>query len=384
MITGNGYDSTSKKTSLMVIDLKTGDKLYEIDTDTASNGLSSPVVLDKDSDKVADYVYAGDQSGNVWRFKLQAKTDATTSATKFFTTQGNQPVTGAPAIYKIPAGGYMLYVGSGRMIYENTTVNDRTTTYAQSLYGIYDDLTKSNLTYSSTTFIQNGEISTKTGDTASIDGSTTSSSGANKGASVDFRETTPITLTDSIGPGGTKSGWVFNMNATNGERMIYQPIVALGRLYFTTQVLKGTDKVCSNVNQQSGWVMALDLMTGGAPSSPAFDLNGDGKLNSAATSPDGDVVTFSDGKTKAPAGIDYHIGIPSALAVTFTKTVVNLGDYLTSDSGQLGSYPYPSSTSSNEVLNFHVGGTGGTNGNAAAGKLLPWGRCRWWSAYCPA
>lgn len=369
VITGNGYDSANKKTSLMVIDLKTGAMLYEIDTGVASNGLSSPVVLDKDNDKVADYVYAGDQSGNVWRFKLPTKTDSTTSATKFFTAQGNQPITGAPAIYRVPTGGYMVYVGTGRMMYENATVNDRTTTYPQSLYGIYDDQTKSNLTYSSTTFIQNSEISSKLG-TASIDGSATSSSG-NKGASVDFRETTPITLTDSIGPSGTKSGWVFNMSATNGERMIYQPIVALGRLYFTTQVLKGTDKVCSNVNQQSGWVMALDLMTGGAPSSPAFDLNGDGKLNSAATSPDGDVVTFSDGKTKAPAGIDYHIGIPSALAVTFTKTVVKLGDYLTSDSGQLGSYPYPSSTSSNEVLNFHVGGTGGTNGNAAAGKLLP-------------
>jgi Tfp pilus tip-associated adhesin PilY1 len=75
MITGNGYDSTNKTTSLMVIDLKTGAMLYEVDTGTASNGLSSPAVLDVDGDKVADYVYAGDQSGNVWRFKLQTSSD---------------------------------------------------------------------------------------------------------------------------------------------------------------------------------------------------------------------------------------------------------------------------------------------------------------------
>lgn len=375
MITGNGYDSTSKTTSLMVIDLLTGAMLYEVDTGTASNGLSSPVVLDVNNDKVADYVYAGDQAGNVWRFKLQTSASTTTSSSKFFTTQANQPVVAAPAIYAIPGGGYMIYVGTGRMLYENTSYNDRTTVYPQSLYGIYDDQTKTNLTYSSSSFITDAEVANLNG-TASIDGSATSTALGKLGSSVVFRETTTITDAAttsglSIGPGGNRSGWVFNMNSSNGERMVYQPIVALGRLYFTTQVLKGSDLVCSNVNQQSGWVMALDLMTGGAPSSPAFDLNGDGKINTSTTSPDGDTVKFSDGKTTIPSGINYNIGIPSALSIGFTVTTVNLGDYTTTDSGQMGTYPYPSTTNTNEVLTFYVGGTGGSNGNVAAGKLIP-------------
>ena len=375
MITGNGYDSASKATTLMVIDLQTGAMLYELNTGTASNGLSSPAVLDVDSDKVADYVYAGDQAGNIWRFKLQTSSSTTTSVSKFFTAQANQPVVAAPAIYAIPGGGYMVYVGTGRMLYENTTYNDRTTVYPQSLYGIYDDQTKTNLTYSSGTFITDAEVANLNG-TASSDGSATSTASGNVGSSVVFRETTTIsdaatTSGLSVGPSGNRAGWVFNMNSSNGERMIYQPVVALGKLYFTTQVLKGSDKVCSNVNQQNGWVMALDLMTGGAPSTPAFDLNGDGKINTSTTSPDGDTVSFIDKKTTIPSGINYNIGIPSALSIAFTVTTVNLGDYTSTDGGQLGSYPYPSSTNTNEVLTFYVGGTGGTNGNVAAGKLIP-------------
>ncbi|WP_287879197.1 PilC/PilY family type IV pilus protein [Aquitalea sp.] len=375
MITGNGYDSTNKVSSLMVIDLKTGAMLYELNTGTASNGLSSPAVLDINGDKVADYVYAGDQAGNIWRFKLQTSTSTTTSVSKFFTTQANQPVVAAPAIYAVNGGGYMIYVGTGRMLYENTTYNDRTTVYPQSLYGIYDDQTKTNLTYSSSTFITDGEVANLNG-TASIDGSATSTASGKLGSSVVFRETTTITDAAttgglSVGPSGNRAGWVFNMDSSNGERMIYQPVVALGKLYFTTQVLKGSDKVCSNVNQQSGWVMALDLMTGGAPSSPAFDLNGDGKINTGSTSPDGDTVKFTDGKTTIPSGINYNIGIPSALSIAFTVTTVNLGDYTTTDSGQMGTYPYPSTTNTNEVLTFYVGGTGGSNGNVAAGKLIP-------------
>jgi type IV pilus assembly protein PilY1 len=374
MITGNGYDSTNKATTLMVIDLQTGAMLYEINTGTASNGLSSPAVLDVNNDKVADYVYAGDQSGNVWRFKLQTSSSTTTSVSKFFTAQANQPIVAAPAIYAIPGGGYMVYIGTGRMMYENTSYNDRTTVYPQSLYGIYDDQTKTNLTYSSSTFISDAEVA-KLNGTASIDGSATSTASGKLGSSVVFRKTTTISDAAttgglSVGPSGNRTGWVFNMDSSNGERMLYQPVVALGKLYFTTQVLKGSSLVCSNVNQQSGWVMALDLMTGGRPSSPAFDLNGDGKINTSTASPDGDMVT--DGTTKiVPSGINYNIGIPSALSIGFTVTTVNLGDYTTTDSGQMGTYPYPSTTNTNEVLTFYVGGTGGSNGNVAAGKLIP-------------
>jgi hypothetical protein len=50
-------------------------------------------------------------------------------------------------------------------------------------------------------------------------------------------------------------------------------------------------------------------------------------------------VSFSDGKTTIPSGINYNIGIPSALSIGFTVTTVNLGDYTTTDSGQMGSYP---------------------------------------------
>ena len=37
------------------------------------NGLSTPVVIDTDGDRVADRVYAGDIHGNLWAFDFSSK-----------------------------------------------------------------------------------------------------------------------------------------------------------------------------------------------------------------------------------------------------------------------------------------------------------------------
>lgn len=70
-MTGNGYDSPSGRAVLFLIDIADG-KLTKIPTkaNDSLNGLSSVRVADNNSDGIADYVYAGDLRGNLWRFDL--------------------------------------------------------------------------------------------------------------------------------------------------------------------------------------------------------------------------------------------------------------------------------------------------------------------------
>ncbi len=71
VIVGNGYDSEAGSAVLYIFDLESGALLSKIDTGSVgSNGLSSPAAYDADSDGDADYIYAGDLNGNVWKFNI--------------------------------------------------------------------------------------------------------------------------------------------------------------------------------------------------------------------------------------------------------------------------------------------------------------------------
>ncbi|MCG8416259.1 MAG: hypothetical protein MI746_18730, partial [Pseudomonadales bacterium] len=78
-IFGNGYNnteadgnaSTTGHAVLYIVDIETGDLIKKIDTEAGStgtpNGLNTPLLIDATSDNVADYVYAGDLQGNLWK-----------------------------------------------------------------------------------------------------------------------------------------------------------------------------------------------------------------------------------------------------------------------------------------------------------------------------
>ncbi|MCO6728935.1 pilus assembly protein, partial [Streptomyces sp. CHA16] len=57
------------------------------------NGLSSPFVADVDGDLIADYAYAGDLHGNLWRFDLIGTSlTATAAADNFRVAFGGRPL----------------------------------------------------------------------------------------------------------------------------------------------------------------------------------------------------------------------------------------------------------------------------------------------------
>lgn len=81
VLIANGYNSLGNSASLIILDAETGNVLAEIDTKASptekqitagytANGLGPLTVQDADFDGGADFVYAGDLLGNVWKFDL--------------------------------------------------------------------------------------------------------------------------------------------------------------------------------------------------------------------------------------------------------------------------------------------------------------------------
>src|SRR5690606_33575675 len=78
----DGYASTTGKAALYILFIERGtDGTWTADTDyikipvgtgtpTSPNGLSEAYVVDIDGDYVADYIYAGDLKGTLWKFDL--------------------------------------------------------------------------------------------------------------------------------------------------------------------------------------------------------------------------------------------------------------------------------------------------------------------------
>ncbi|XRD90922.1 pilus assembly protein PilY [Dyella nitratireducens] len=89
LINGNGAISASSQTSSTVYFLDTG-----VGSASNPNGIGYVSAVDLDGDHIADYVYAGDAYGNIWRFDLTSSNPANwgvssygnSSATPLFTT----------------------------------------------------------------------------------------------------------------------------------------------------------------------------------------------------------------------------------------------------------------------------------------------------------
>ena len=156
-IFGNGYESTSRRAFLYVVNLQTGALIRKIDTGAGSvgapNGLATPALL-ADNSRIIEYAYAGDLFGNLWKFDL---TSATPGNWKVAYDDGATPpnpaplfkaryVSGSPSVEVAqpitapleiglhPNGGYLIIFGTGKYF----EVGDNGSTAVQSLYGVWD------------------------------------------------------------------------------------------------------------------------------------------------------------------------------------------------------------------------------------------------------
>ncbi|WP_434778058.1 pilus assembly protein [Neisseria sp. Ec49-e6-T10] len=227
----NSGDATGTPT-LYLLNMKTGQKWQNMNAKDGK-GLSSPTVVDIDNDGFADYVYAGDLKGDLYRFDL-SKAGSGSGVTRVFKGNSNKPITSAPAIFH-KDGQLMVVFGTGSLL----TEDDNTDKQQQSFYGIVDDLNVS----------VDQDIKEEHLVTQRIikeDGS------GNR-----------ILSSDDI---GDKKGWKIDLSSGTGERVVYQPMVSGHTVYFTTQIVNppASDKLC-DVASGGGYLMSVDAQTGGHP-----------------------------------------------------------------------------------------------------------------------
>lgn len=145
VIFGNGYGSQDGYSRLFIVDALTGQVLRNLNTEQGTdNGMSSPIVTDVNNDGKADFVYAGDLKGHIWKWTLESDNpelwdfsfrDRDSKPAPLFTTAAHQPVTTRPDVLRHPSRhGYMVCFGTGKFL----GVSDLYTENIQAVYGIWD------------------------------------------------------------------------------------------------------------------------------------------------------------------------------------------------------------------------------------------------------
>lgn len=301
-IFGNGYNSTNERPVLYIVNAVTGTLIKKIILDatmTAGNGLSTPAVLDKDGDYVADYIYAGDLQGNMWKIDV---TSTNSSSWDSFYKSGStlkpllkatdgtsplpgvvQPITERPEIGDQPTkqGGFMVYFGTGR--YVAATDNTPTASPIQTFYGVWDrdTTTSASVPGSSPAAVdRNDRLLAQNIGTATVAGQTVRSI-SNGAISVWDDSGAPCNPT---GASNRCMGWRVNLPtsaaATLGEMSVSNPVLLGGtvpRIIFTTLI--PTNVACSFGG--TSWLMELSPTNGGTTLEQVFDINGDGVITSA-------------------------------------------------------------------------------------------------------
>lgn len=248
-VMGNGYNSSNGIAKLILINLRTWD-VTSISTGSGSsgspNGLSTPALVDtatSGADYMADYAYAGDIDGNVWKFDLDTKT----LSYKLISAGATKPITTAPDLVSY-RGGYLVYFGTGRIL----TDADLANTDAQSIFAVLD----------SGAAVAESDLQTQTL-------TETTYTGITPNPTVRY-------ATDTAIDWSTKKGWMVNL-PLSGERLVTDLQVRAERVQFVT-----TDPTHADLGDDPAvWLMELNYQTGGSPDSVIIDLNEDSYLTTA-------------------------------------------------------------------------------------------------------
>lgn len=297
-IFGNGYNSQSGKAVLFIVDIGSGTpnirmiEANESGAPAGTNGLGNIVVLDRYTgaaqnvpgrDGFADTVYAADQKGAIWKFNLGSEASEVTTplfVTQPLTTDDNyrQPIMGGLTAAAGPAGGVMLYFGTGSFSFVHDAADDS----MQSLYAILD----------------NGGSSTIPLDDL-LEQTITSVDPV-----AGIRQVSQNAMTAG------RMGWYLDL--PRGERFVGYPRVESGIIFMPTYAPTEVDG-CST--EGFNWLFGLNALSGAASlshvsvGSPTGDSPGAGTgaiaLDTGGTAPVRDVAVMSAPRIDTlPAGAD--------------------------------------------------------------------------------
>lgn len=256
------------------------------DAGSDCNGLSTPALADLNGDAIIDRIYAGDLQGNLWVFDVNNKSSgswgfaykdtssdpmplfqACTSGTCVSSGKAvnRQPITTKPALARHPhrrknetAPNILVYVGTGQYV----TSTDNVSAAKQSFYGIWDGGTFGISPRTSPLMRSDLVSQTITEPTSGRRALTTNS------VNYDPKASSPDT---------PEYGWKIDLSDTK-ERVAVDSTV-VGEILFFNSLIPSTS-TCSGGGD--GWLMNVDMLTGGMPDFAVVDFNNDGDFENDA------------------------------------------------------------------------------------------------------
>ncbi len=269
VIVGNGYDSASRKAQLFIVNAMTGKLVKAIDTGVGStsqpNGLGGVRAL-LDSQQRIVGVYAGDLRGNMWKFDLSSSAQGDWSVAfggqPLFTAVNAlgqaEPITAAPTYQNHPLGGVMVLSGTGKLFETSDTAN----TEQRTLYGVWDKVTVGSAsTNSALALTNNSALVAQSVSATPLAGTVGGTFYTVSGNTVDY------------GSSANKRGWKLPLTQSQGQRLVYDPWLAVGRAFFDTLVPSDPGVPC--VRSDKSFTFVLDPLTGGAAEDgPTLDTDG--------------------------------------------------------------------------------------------------------------
>ncbi|MBC7436947.1 MAG: hypothetical protein H7332_12875 [Bdellovibrionales bacterium] len=332
VITGNGYESASGNAQLFIINALTGALIKRIDTGVGGNNGLGGVRVVRDLKQQIVAVYAGDLKGNMWKFDLSSTSSSAWGVafggSALFNavnrTGTAEPFTSAPTFVLHPLGGIMLLAGSGKLFEDADTANVQ----ERTLYGLWDKVAVGAVSSTSTGVIS-GTATLVMQAVSSTLIVTTTASAATTSTSATFNTATYYTSTNNPVDYATKRGWYLPMTIQPGERTVYDPQIAVGRVFFETVVPGGVVTTCVATNG-IGYNFVLDPFSGASGlDGPTFDTNGDGIINSSdiagavgyKTSADGgDGILLKRGTSATGGSNGGAGGVPGDVCTVSTST----------------------------------------------------------------
>jgi type IV pilus assembly protein PilY1 len=363
VVVGNGYNSDDGKAALFIffLDRARSGGVYsstwvlgkdyikivaDVQSPSSFNGMSTPYPFSARGDGVADWVYAGDLNGNLWKFdvsdpdpvnwKVAYNTGACavgSPCTPLFVAKSSggvrQPITTAPQVMRHPVKGALILFGTGKYLESS----DTTSTASQSYFGVWDDGANTAINMDRSTLLQQKIVSTV--DVGSFSYRLTTdycigASGTKSGKDALTGSSTAV-CSDDWSAVNAQKGWYMDL-PTSGERIAYNGLVRNDRIVFPTLIPSPQPCMAGG----SSWLMELDALTGRRLDVTPFDVNGDGKFNSNAGS-DTDLVNFSSNCSSCIVGGQKPVegGVITTPTVIKAKTGPMEFKYSSSSTGKV-------------------------------------------------
>jgi type IV pilus assembly protein PilY1 len=260
VVVTSGYDTGAANGTIWILDPADG-SIIKYFTVTNSGDLGTPLVVDLNSDRVADRIYVGDTLGNLWRFDLPGNNLSNwgppnglkqgTDPKPLFVARdgdGNRQAITAPLSSAFNDDGlHTIFFGTGSFY----RVDDNVVPAPPDVDTFYAIIDRAQQVTSRTELLQQSIIAETTVQGTRVRGVT----------AHDMQSGDAGWYIDLVPPAGAA-----------GERVVSRATIRGDRVIFAT-LIPNPDPCAFGGDS---WIMELNTFTGGRLEYAVFDLNGDG------------------------------------------------------------------------------------------------------------